>query len=144
NFDFAPEQARALALLLLSWRREPFPPAYLPASAPVAGGEPKGVHQPPPVPEVPGAEAGRSVFTTRGCNSCHGVGSGTVIGPDLKGIGSRRDEAWLRRWLADPAAVIRATPELTTWPAAYGNIIMPNQNLSSAEIDALTAFLTKL
>jgi cytochrome c2 len=142
DFDFEPEEARALALLLLSWRRQSFPPRYLPAARAVAApGESKAPRQPAPVPLVPGAEAGHDVFVSRGCNSCHGVGTGTVIGPDLKGVGTRRDVDWLRGWLVDPAATIRASADLQAWPAAYGNIVMPNQNLSTQEIDALVRYL---
>src|SRR5262249_15046991 len=144
DFDFAPEEARALALLLLSWRRQTFPPRYLPGPVAAAQAEPKGPREPLPAPVIPGAEAGHDVFVSRGCNSCHGVGSGTVIGPDLKGVGSRRDADWLRRWLADPAAMVRASPDLRSWPTAYGNIVMPNQNLSTQEIDALVGYLGKL
>jgi mono/diheme cytochrome c family protein len=145
DFDFDPDEARALALLLLSWRRESFPPRYLPAPRAVAAaGERKTPRQPSPVPQVPGAEAGRDAFVTRGCNSCHGVGAGTVIGPDLKGVGARRDPDWLRRWLADPAAMLRASPDLQSWPATYGNIVMPNQNLSTQEIEALVRYLAGL
>jgi cytochrome c2 len=144
DFDFEPAEARALALLLLSWRRQSFPPRYLPgASAAVAVAAPKPAPAAPP-PEVAGAEAGRQVFVTRGCVSCHGVGAGTVIGPDLKGVSGRRDADWLRRWLADPAATLRAYPDLATWPAQYGNIVMPNQNLSTREIEALLGYLRAL
>jgi len=139
---FEPDEARALALLLLSWRRESFPPRYLPAPRTVAAaGEPKAARQPAAVPQVASAEAGRDVFVTRGCNSCHGVGTGTVIGPDLKGVGTRRTPEWLRSLLADPAATIRASAELQSWPAAYGNIVMPNQNLSTQQIEALVRYL---
>jgi cytochrome c2 len=144
DFDFAPDEAHALALLLLSWRRESFPPAYLPGAAATVGTEVKPKEPPLPAPAVTGAEAGRDVFVTRGCNSCHGVGAGTIIGPDLKGVGGRRDADWLRRWLADPAAMLRAYPDLQTWPAAYGNIVMPNQNLSTQEIEALVTYLGRL
>jgi cytochrome c2 len=145
DFDFEPEEARALALLLLSWRRESFPPRYIPgpAAAVTAVGA-TTPRQPAAMPQVAGAEAGRDVFVTRGCNSCHGVGSGTVIGPDLRGVGARRDVDWLRRWLADPAAMLRAYPDLQGWPTTYGNIVMPNQNLSSQEIEALVVYLGKL
>ena len=145
DFDFEPDEARALAALLLSWRRQSFPPRYLPGPpSAVVAAEPKIPHETPPPPQVAGADAGREVFVTRGCNSCHGVGSGTVIGPDLKGVGARRDVDWLRRWLADPAAMLRAYPDLHGWPAAYGNIVMPNQNLSSDEIEALVLYVGKL
>jgi cytochrome c2 len=144
DFDFAPEEARALAILLLSWRRESFPPRYLPGATPAAAPESKAARQPAPAPAIPGAEVGHDLFVARGCTSCHGVGAGTVIGPDLKGIGSRRDADWLRRWLADPAAMIRAYPDLQSWPAAYGNIVMPNQNLGTQDIDALVTYLGRL
>lgn len=144
TFDFAPEDARALALLLLSWRRESVPPRFIPGQAAVGPAETKAAREPARAPEVPGASEGREVFVTRGCNSCHAVGSGTVIGPDLKGVGGRRAADWLRSWLADPAAMMRAHAELASWPAAYGNVLMPNQNLSAHEIDALVGYLGKL
>ena len=53
--------------------------------------------------------------------------------------GTRR----LRRWLADPAATLRAYPDLQSWPATY-NIVMPNQNLATQEIDALVRYLAGL
>jgi mono/diheme cytochrome c family protein len=144
DFDFEPADARALALLLLSWRRQSFPPRYLPGPATAeTAGTPKAPRQPAAAPEIAGAEKGREIFLTRGCNSCHGVGAGTVIGPDLKAVGTRRDADWLRRWLADPAAMIRAYPDLGSWPAGYGGIVMPNQNLSTTEIDALVTYLEK-
>ena len=34
DYNFPPEQARALALLILSWRRVNYPPQYIPQPAP--------------------------------------------------------------------------------------------------------------
>jgi mono/diheme cytochrome c family protein len=145
TFDFPPDDSRALALLLLSWRRQSFPPRYLPQptpSGPAAAGP--ALHQVAAAPDVAGAQAGRAVFLAHGCNTCHSVGGGVVLGPDLKGVGSRRQTDWLRRWLADPAAMIRAEPDLREWPASYGNVVMPNQNLSMSDIDELVTYLGKL
>ncbi|HYC21727.1 MAG TPA: c-type cytochrome [Candidatus Bathyarchaeia archaeon] len=145
DFGLAPEDASALALLLLSWRHQSFPPRYLPGASEAApGGAENVVREPPPVPSIAGAESGRAAFLSRGCNTCHSVGAGVLLGPDLKAVGSRRDPDWLRRWLADPAAMIRAIPELRDWPSAFGNVVMPNQNLDAKEIDDLVAFLSKL
>jgi cytochrome c2 len=145
DFEFEPDEARALALLLLSWRRQTFPPRYLPPPrAPTPAVETRAARESAAAPVVAGAEAGHDVFVRRGCNSCHGVGAGTVIGPDLKGVATRRDADWLKRWLADPAAMLRAYPELQSWPAAFGNIVMPNQNLTTPEIDALVRYLAGL
>ncbi len=145
TFDFPPEDARALALLLLSWRRQSVPPRYIPAPAEAAAAAaPKIAREVPMPPAVPGAESGRDVFLSRGCHSCHAVGGGVVIGPDLQGVAGRRDADWLRRWLADPAGMLRAYPTLAEWPKQYGDIVMPNQNLTPAEIEALLGYLGRL
>lgn len=141
-YAFSEENARRLALLLLSWRRLSLPPSYIPSPPPREAAE--VVRERPAPPVVPGAERGREVFLTRGCHTCHGVGEGRAIGPDLKGVGQRRTAAWLRQWLADPAAVLRAQPGLAAWPSKWSGIIMPNQNLEPDEIEALTQYLGRL
>jgi len=144
SFGFQPEQAKALTLMLLSWKRNHFPPQYIPRPIEIAEAPYKMVTVAPEPPAVPGADAGRQVFRTRGCAACHTVGAGRLLGPDLNGVGARRDQNWLREWLADPAAVIRAHPDLANWPQDYEGVLMPNQNLSPAEIDALVAYLSRL
>jgi nitric oxide reductase subunit C len=63
------------------------------------------------------------------CQACHSIGGqGGGAGPALDGIGSRRDEAWLKTWLADPTKV---KPDSK----------MPNLNLAQADIDALAKYL---
>lgn len=76
------------------------------------------------------AEEGAALFRAKGCVSCHRHAAvaqgGPSIGPDLTAY--EADPAFLRRWLADPAAV-------------RPNTLMPNLRLDPAEIDALIAFL---
>jgi len=144
DFGFEPAQARALTLMLLSWKRNNFPPQYIPSPVEIAEAPYKIVNAPAEPPLVTGAEFGRNVFRTRGCVFCHTVGAGKLLGPDLKGVGGRRDERWLREWLADPAAMVRANPELAQMPQVYDGIVMPNQNLSPEEISGLVAYLAHL
>ena len=33
------------------------------------------------------------------CNACHSIGEGKKIGPDLKGVTERREEAWLIKFI---------------------------------------------
>lgn len=40
------------------------------------------------------------------CVSCHTIGGGRLVGPDLKDLTQRRDRAWLLKFLADPKAMI--------------------------------------
>ena len=142
ELGFKPEEARALTLLLLSWKHLTFPPQYIPSPIEVA--PLMVVRVPAEAPIVPGAEDGRKIFQTRGCNQCHTIGAGKLIGPDLIGVGGRHPVEWLRSWLADPAAMIRANPDLAKWPDLFGGIVMPNQNLSPAVISAVIGYLQKL
>ena len=101
------------------------------------------VHEVPAPPPATGALAqqGRYVFENRGCNTCHRVGGGALIGPDLAGVTQRRDDRWLGTWLKDPAAVVAKDPKLQEWTHEFGDIIMPDQNLSDDEIKALIAYM---
>ncbi|MDQ2806700.1 MAG: c-type cytochrome, partial [Chloroflexota bacterium] len=74
------------------------------------------------------------------CHAIAGTGATARVGPDLTHLGSRHTlaagvlantSANLRRWLADPQAIKPGS-------------LMPNSRLSSAELDALTAYLESL
>ena len=87
---------------------------------------------PTPAPTLAPAARGAVLFANRGCNKCHvhsalGESEGHVpVGPNLTSYSA--DEAWLREWLINPAAVRPGTP-------------MPTLGLDKTEIDALVAFL---
>jgi len=143
NYRLNDEQARALALLMLSWQRVSFPPEYLPPARrrpPAVQPVVREVPYPPPATTDAGKE-GRYVFTNRGCNTCHRVGGGNSIGPDLAGVTQRRNDKWLATWLKDPAAVVAKDPALQTWSHEFGDIIMPDQNLNDEEIAGLIAYM---
>ena len=38
------------------------------------------------------------------CMSCHTIGGGTLVGPDLKGVTQRKERAWLTAFIANPKA----------------------------------------
>ncbi|MCP3981198.1 MAG: c-type cytochrome [bacterium] len=40
------------------------------------------------------------------CASCHTIGGGRLVGPDLIGVTERKDRAWLARFIVDPQSVI--------------------------------------
>lgn len=79
-------------------------------------------------------ERGRRLFVSKGCVGCHtrndvDVGEGAMIGPVL--TGKRYEAAWLRKFLADPAANATHT----------GTFRMPNLGLKESEIASLAAFV---
>ncbi len=143
NYRLNDEQAKALSLLMLSWTRISFPPQYIPPARkrpsmvqPVVREVPY-----PPAATTPLGQQGRYVFTNRGCNSCHRIGGGNLIGPDLAGVAQRRNDRWLTTWLKDPAAVVAKDADLQAWVHEFGDIIMPNQNLGDKEIEALIQYI---
>ncbi|WP_143296595.1 c-type cytochrome, partial [Burkholderia pseudomallei] len=67
------------------------------------------------------------------CLACHTLGHGAKLGPALLGVTQRRSDAWLRRWLASPEAMVASDADARALRAHYP-ITMPDQNLSDSEI----------
>lgn len=66
------------------------------------------------------------------CNNCHVLqGKGNAIGPNLDGIGSRRDENFLKQWLKDPKSI-------------KADSLMPKLPLTDNTISELASYLSKL
>jgi cytochrome c oxidase cbb3-type subunit 3 len=64
-----------------------------------------GALQPETLPGDPGR--GERIFRTQGCPACHMVaGKGEAFGPELTDIGARRNGAYLRRAVLQPASVL--------------------------------------
>ena len=82
-----------------------------------------------------GADEGKKVFEAKKCISCHSLGSekGAMakLGGPLDGVGSKRDAAWLKSYLADPKSKIP-------------NAKMPKQKLDEKEIEDLTQYALTL
>lgn len=83
-------------------------------------------------------EKGEKIFQEKACMSCHTIGGGKLVGPDLKGVTERRKEDWLRKWLKNPDAMLQTDPIAKEMLKQY-LVPMPNQGLTDADIDALIA-----
>ncbi|MFO0598251.1 MAG: cytochrome c [Myxococcaceae bacterium] len=85
-----------------------------------------------PKPGAPttAAAANRPQVFGQICVTCHSLeGVGGQIGPALDGVGSRRDQAYLEKWLRDPVAV-------------KADSKMPKLPLEEAQLQELVAFLS--
>ena len=84
---------------------------------------------------------GEALFT-KACAGCHTVGKGDRVGPDLLGVSSRRERAWLARFIATPDK-LRAEhdPIALALMAKYTGVRMPNLQLSEADAGDLIIFL---
>src|SRR5690349_5030555 len=58
------------------------------------------------LPALAAGPAPAAALFTQRCRSCHTLGEGDKVGPDLVGVMERRQEAWITRFLASPGAMI--------------------------------------
>lgn len=48
---------------------------------------------------------GRKMYLASGCQRCHTIGAGALVGPDLIDVSSRYSEEFLVRWILDPEGI---------------------------------------
>ena len=87
------------------------------------------------------AETGQEIFQNN-CAGCHTIGKGKLVGPDLAGVTSRREESWLKRQIKDPEGLIaEKDPIAMRLLKEADNMPMVQLELSDAEIASVIAFL---
>jgi mono/diheme cytochrome c family protein len=87
------------------------------------------------------ASRGRTIFAAR-CASCHTVGGGDLVGPDLKGVTGRRDAKWLGRFIRQPDVVLRdKDPIALGLLEKYSSVAMPNLGINENDVASLLAYL---
>lgn len=111
-----------------AWRERPAAPAAPSAALRRAG-------------ETFASTPGQALFA-KACAACHTIGGGDLVGPDLAGLGERRAEGWLRRFLRSPDALRRAGDRLALALAErYPDVPMPNLSLSDDDVDDLLVYI---
>ena len=64
------------------------------------------------------------------------------MGPDLAGVTTRRERAWLARYVQVPDAVLaEGDPIATALFQQYNEVRMPNLRLGSADVAAVVEYL---
>ncbi|MEQ1619366.1 MAG: SCO family protein [Terricaulis sp.] len=91
--------------------------------------------------EIADNSRGAYLYRTR-CQSCHTIGEGDRLGPDLAGVVSSRSAAWLSRWIREPNLMIaERDPIAIAMLPRYRNLPMPNLGLSQAEASDIVEYL---
>jgi protein SCO1/2 len=86
-------------------------------------------------------DKGQFLFQSR-CSACHTVGQGDKVGPDLAGVTTRREQAWLARYIATPDKMrAENDPIATMLYKKYQDTRMPNLRLGSADVEDVMKFL---
>ena len=86
------------------------------------------------------AQAGKTIFDSK-CLTCHTLGKGKLIGPDLKGITQRRKLEWIKKMIKDPETMLKTDDTAKKLLQEYNNIPMINMGLKDAEITAVIEYL---
>ncbi len=84
---------------------------------------------------------GQEIFSEQ-CQSCHSIGGGTLVGPDLQGVLERRDRDWVTRFIATPDWVIaEGDPIALELLKEFNGVEMPNRALTDEDVEKVMAFL---
>jgi cytochrome c2 len=87
------------------------------------------------------AKAGETVWSAKGCLSCHTFGKENVIAPDLADVFTRRAPAWIRSFIRNPDAMLEADDSAKALLERYNYLRMPNFKLTDAEVEAVMHYI---
>ncbi len=85
-------------------------------------------------------DKGKELFTAKGCNACHKIGGGKLVGPDLKGVTARRDKQWIAKMISRPDIMIKEDPTAKDLFKTHLTP-MPNQGVSEADLAPIMSYL---
>jgi len=85
------------------------------------------------------ATEGKTLFTNKGCVTCHGFGK-RVIGPDLKGVATRRTAQWMEQQILHPEVMTKEDPIAHALLVEY-KVPMTNQKLTPEEAKKVIEYL---
>lgn len=85
--------------------------------------------------------AGQGLFL-KACASCHTVGKGDKIGPDLAGVSERRSRDWLTKFISRPDKV-RESGDATALALfeKYNRVMMPYLGLSETDAEDALSYI---
>ncbi|MFB6306987.1 MAG: cytochrome c [Flavobacteriales bacterium] len=84
---------------------------------------------------------GESLFR-QNCASCHTVGGGRLVGPDLQGVNERKDEKWLLKFISSSQSVINSGDEYANkLYKKFNKTTMPDQDLTDKQIKSILSFI---
>jgi protein SCO1 len=84
---------------------------------------------------------GEALFI-KGCSTCHTIGKGDRVGPDLRAVSARRSQDWLTKFVSRPDKVFaQKDPVAMAMLKKYRGIRMPNLGLSEQDAEDVLAYI---
>ena len=84
---------------------------------------------------------GAQIFKTN-CISCHTIGGGRLIGPDLEGVSKKRNADWLKQWINSSSDFIASgDADAIAIFEEYNKVAMTSFYFEDEDMDVLLAYL---
>ena len=84
---------------------------------------------------------GETIFN-KTCIACHTIGSGRLVGPDLKDITDKRSEEWIISFVKSSQSMIKSgDPDAVAIFNEYNNLVMLDQNLTDDEVKDVIRYI---
>ena len=84
---------------------------------------------------------GEQIFKTN-CISCHTIGGGRLIGPDLEGVSKKRNVEWLKKWINSSSDFIASgDADAIAIFEEYNKVAMTSFYFEDEDMDVLLAYL---
>ena len=86
-------------------------------------------------------QTGEEIFKTT-CTACHTIGGGRLVGPDLKGIYSQKDNAWLISFIRSSQKMVKSgDKDAVAIFNEYNKVPMPDNNLTDEQILSIIDYI---
>lgn len=97
-----------------------------------------------PVISVVAQQGGEATFK-ESCASCHTIGRGKLVGPDLANVQDRRPEGWIKEFVKSSQTVIKSGDKYAdSLFKAFNQMPMPDHpNMTDAQIDGIMAYISE-
>ncbi len=92
-------------------------------------------------PSVTAQTSGQASFEQK-CSVCHTLSADRLVGPGLAGVTTRRDRAWIKRFIMRPDQMIASGDSTATALVDEYMVVMPNLAITDGEAEALIVFLS--
>lgn len=88
------------------------------------------------------AQDAAATFAQR-CASCHSIGQGVRVGPDLSGATDRRSREWLHSFVKAPSGMLDSDPTAQGLLTQFNGVRMPDFGLDDATVDGLIDYIER-
>lgn len=87
-------------------------------------------------------ESGKQYYKQAICITCHTIGKGKLVGPDLKDIHKKREEKWLLSWIKSSQTMVKSGDTIANKLFRENNqVMMPDLPLNEEQIKAVLAYI---